>query len=319
MKLHHTHSVCLPLMAAAGAAEGRVGLGNVGNSCYVNAVVQVLTQIPEAFDGVTFRASDTARLLRNIADDKWDPETSRTYEAQPLNVTINAGVGPAFAYSGEQQDAHQMYMAIVDALRYGDHDGDHKDKELTHMAAAFDREMLVEFHRTTRCHACGTESTIATPEFMLTLPIDPDAGGATLDAAFAVLGPELMAGDDQYACDVCQTKRDATRTTEWARYPRHLVIGVKRFRWADGRLQKLLVPVDFEHRLHDAADPGFAYRVHALVVHYGTAEKGHYVAFGRVADGWLEYNDRTVTRRSDLDMTEERIRKNVYMLVYRRE
>jgi len=304
--------------ATSGNLEGIVGLSNLGNSCYINAVIQVLTHIPEAFEGITYRSSTMGQLLRNIVSDKWNANVSRTYSGRYMIPSINLGVGEALGYNGEQQDAHQTYMAFVDALRFGDNDGVHKDKQLKPEAAAFDRELCCEYLRTTECHTCRTKSTVTTGEYLLNLPIDPAAEAVTVDAAFNDLAPEMLEGDEQYECDVCGARSNATRTTTWARYPKHIVIGVKRFVWGASGIRKLETPVDFDHRIHDADDPAFEYRVHALVVHYGTADKGHYVAFGRVGDGWVEYNDGMATRCSSIHITSASVRKNVYILIYKR-
>ena len=84
-------------------------------------------------------------------------------------------------------------------------------------------------------HTC-TGLVLALPD-----PVDSDEGPPaplSITACLAELqGPHRLSGDDQYDCDVCGGKRDATLTRELGELPPALLLMLRRTRYSVARGQ----------------------------------------------------------------------------------
>lgn len=69
----------------------------------------------------------------------------------------------------------------------------------------------------------------------------------------------------------------------------------------------------------DKSKTGVDYRLTGVVVHFGSANRGHYVAFCLLDsdDTWVEFNDLRV-REVHASQMMEIAKENVYLLVYER-
>lgn len=145
---------------------------------------------------------------------------------------------------------------------------------------------------------------------------------------------DLLAGDDQYKCETCDTKRDTVKRSTIAAGPRVLVVQCKRFEFDYERFRRFKINdrYDFPLRLSLApytaqaldsgmdleeeeeekekeeggeragsdTDNGLQYELVGVVVHAGTADSGHYYSFVRNRDArWLEFNDTSVSEISE--------------------
>lgn len=132
-----------------------------------------------------------------------------------------------------------------------------------------------------------------------------------------------------YVCSRCKGQVDALREVKMAELPQILLVHVNRLYEAESSI-KLKNPVEFpleglDLSVHlearkDRAKPASNYRLTGVVVHYGTAYRGHYVAFCREdgEDTWIEYNDLKVREVSASQMIAV-AKENMTMLVYERE
>ena len=177
------------------------------------------------------------------------------------------------------------------------------------------------------CHACGKASTSYDPFWDLSLPLRAprkgsargggggggDGGGTlsrtgsllrymsgggsgvgrlgVLDCLEAFAEDDALSGADAFSCPRCKVRGAATKRLRVRRWPRVLVLHLKRFQWNDrgrpGRKIDAVVGVPAKISLapflaEDARggddDDGPEYRLFAVTNHVGSLSGGHYTA-----------------------------------------
>ena len=160
-------------------------------------------------------------------------------------------------------------------------------------ASAHGKDLFALFRGSERstvtCSGCGTPPS-PTDVCFVVLPVElPKPNGTIEDALVEHQRPEEMVGDNQYSCDTCGGKCDAVKQLSLA-LPHVLVLHVKLFAGVSKSPQR----VRFEQTLSEG---GEIFDLCAVVVHVGQdIQGGHYYAYVRSGQKWLERDDRDVRR-----------------------
>jgi ubiquitin C-terminal hydrolase len=143
------------------------------------------------------------------------------------------------------------------------------------------------------------------------------------------LSEEILDGDEMFTCEKCKIKQKCTKKLSIYKYPKVLVIQMKRFRYNSISRDKVNTNVDFpfdsldmfpyisndtqkklnnNHPMYDLC--GFSN-------HIGSLHGGHYVAHINVFDEsnksrWLCFNDASITNVKDI----KSITSSAYVLFY---
>ena len=180
------------------------------------------------------------------------------------------------------------------------------------------------------CHGCGTVSTsedwfmdlhLPVPDQMVelkealelkppelenlpgisvTLPGELKEVAAPLESLLdAALADEVLEGNNQYQCDVCNGLRDATKTLEVVEAPNVLILVLLRFKYdAESQCRKKLTTlVDYPDTLMVGEEN---YKLKNVVVHSGLdSGEGHYYTWATTHEGnWLVLSDCYVKEES---------------------
>ncbi|GAB4823725.1 hypothetical protein N2152v2_010771 [Parachlorella kessleri] len=270
--------------------EHPVGLRNLGNTCYVNSVLQCLFA-NQAFRRAVYAVrpplaeQPVVKELRQLFVELECGATSPV-DPQPL-------VGSLQLDHGVQQDG-QEFMKLL----------------LTLLEAQFARQpdlrdVIPSLFRgqsgyETVCQVCQrpSESSSRSVSFYeLDLPVK---GFTSLqDSLSTLLAPEFLCGDNQYSCDFCAAKVDATRQLRLRALPPMLCLSLQRFVFDYNKMDRVKannkfafpLVLDMAHHLGAsgqqakqgqgaaaAAEP-LLYDLVAILIHKGgSAMHGHYVA-----------------------------------------
>ena len=325
----HVRSVLGPDPGGKYVSEGeevqRVGLVNMGNTCYINSVLQCLSRFDvfsklvlelQSGDDATRELQKTvAKLVRRGGRARYvDPKTL----VEALQVCAS-----------EQQDAHEFYRLLVDYLATANEDAANNEEFKAGLRALLEGGVMYS----TECLACGNVARRHETTNELTVPLaEGSSRTATLEACMDAVyqTPSKLDGENQYECPKCKGKQDAERKTRMGKLPDLLMVVVCRFVYDKKKQAKvkktkaLSFPrvLDME-RWVARPEVNKKYKLYATIHHIGDgASQGHYVARctdrGDDAAPFYQYNDTTVTHdgKYSLRSTERVTSDDAYFLIY---
>ncbi len=280
------------------------GMENLGATCYLNTQLQCLAQNLRFVEGILSypstgddRMSDILRQFQNLLRDM---TLGPHREINTVEFTKSLGLDHA-----EQQDPNEFSRLFLDKLHtsFRQHE-DEADELLPFLFQG------IQQYETT-CRGCGSVSKRPEQFMDLNLPIIPKKTGSVLEMisdpsvqdcfAAAYTQEELLEGDNQYFCDTCQGKQNATRKVAFQKLPPIMNIQLNRYVYNMQTFmkQKVEQPVllNEDFRIKDRT-----YRLVAVMKHKGrSAYQGHYIAEAMdwCTGLWYEFNDTVVTWLED--------------------
>jgi hypothetical protein len=284
---------------------GQRGLPNLGNSCYMNAIVRAVSH--EVFTHPLMFTTELVELVNQLWRPDDQPGGRRCATAALLQHVQVAAKFPR----GHQQDAQQALGVLLVSEQ--------------HRADVFS----VSEVSTTSCSACGYTSSKRT---------DPDPWCLLLEMTDCTsleecLGrwsrKETLDADNSLRCNcTLGNTGSGTKQLQMEGPPQLLVLALKRFEFLPGHVrgERLTTPISFPLTGLDVSpflqstNGPCLYDLYAVVRHKGTtADSGHYTtaALHPSRQIWHEFDDASVTL-SDSGPTLPTDHKQAYMLFYQR-
>ncbi|XP_059622258.1 ubiquitin carboxyl-terminal hydrolase 8 [Phlebotomus argentipes] len=317
--------------------RGLTGLKNLGNSCYMNSVVQCLSNTASFKECILrglFRkqinhASKTkGRIVEELAavvEALWCGQY-RFISAVHFKCTV--GAIHAMFRDFEQQDAHEFLTILMDMLHLDlqtiatSSQRDHLPmSEKAWLDFTKSRESVIlrlfygQIKSTVKCKECGKES--ATYDSFSNLSLELPSSHISechLDNCFDMyFNGETIAG---WNCPACKQSRSAVKKLDISKLPPILVVHLKRF-CADqmtvaSSYRKKRTNVKFPLENLDLSAyitrsekrSRKMYQLYAVSNHFGTMDSGHYTAFCRNPDmgRWFNYDDDKVSAMDSRDV-----------------
>lgn len=157
-----------------------------------------------------------------------------------------------------------------------------------------------QLRSTLKCTVCGNCSVTFDPFWDLSLPIPARTASTRLTQCFELFTKEeILDGDEKPTCSKCQCRRKCTKSFSIQKFPRILVIHLKRFSPTERYRGKLSTLVDCPINGLDlslcAANRGSStsYNLYGVANHSGSTYSGHYIAYCKhpYSGEWHSYND----------------------------
>ncbi|XP_077490734.1 ubiquitin specific peptidase 36 isoform X2 [Amblyomma americanum] len=294
----------------------RIGAGliNLGNTCFMNTVIQCLTYCPPLANYLlhqddhctkckTINFCMMCELQRHMkrALEKPGDAIKPLYIYQRLKA-----IAKHFQF-GQQEDAHEFLRYVVDNLwkaALSNYEGgvklDPASKETTVV-----NEIFGGYHRSqVTCMKCKEKSN--TYDHFMDLILDIKNASSLEKALEKFVEPELLQNENAYKCPRCNIKVMAQKRFTVHRAPNVATFQFKRFdsnRMFGGKITKhVSYPEHLELRpyMSDKHGDPVTYRLNAVLVHLGAScNSGHYFCFVRNSNGsWYCMDDSRVNQVS---------------------
>lgn len=313
-----------------------VGLHNIGQTCCLNSVIQVLVlnigftnilkRMPLPRGAEEQRRSFPFQLL--LLMEKMQDKRQKAVRPMELVYCLQKYHVPLFV----QHDAAQLYLKVWNLIR-----DQITDVDLVQRLQAL---YTIQMKESLVCLECAMESS--RDSFMLTLPLslfDMDSKPLkTLEAALHYFfQPKELSSQSKFFCSTCGKKTFVKQVSKLTQLPQTLTIHLKRFSIKNSKTEKICHSVPFPQNLdlsqfllneqdldHAEEDLGGQYELFAVIAHMGIADFGHYCAYiwDSVDGRWFCFNDSNVCWVSweDIRCTfgnhKYRWRETAYLLVY---
>ena len=268
-------------------------LPNLGNSCYLNSILQILIlchhhlNILGEFNDINFDYLDFFENLKSLIT------TSQHHSERNVNRDICSKLKsnlsklhPEIFDNNNQQDAHEAFLKICDTLDSGTKVILFIPSQPDNLDLSYDSLLKKLFFgtlkTTNRCSICGLNSDNS--ESFRNISLNPcnDINETFLS--------EWNRKKLRKLCRSCNKNTDHWETTSIQLKPNILVILFRRFRTQrTGRSVKINTKISLPEEL---TIPGFSGRLIGFIDHLGpSVNSGHYISNIKIGNSWFQCND----------------------------
>ncbi|XP_050759468.1 inactive ubiquitin carboxyl-terminal hydrolase 50 [Gymnogyps californianus] len=298
---------------------GLTGLRNLGNTCYMNAILQCLCSVPplvEYFLSGKYKAAlrkengESATAFGWLMSNMWLGEFDCV--SPEIFHSVLGKRYPTFS-KRTQQDAQEFLICMLNELHEALKNSSKRRRitdakanrgsvsETSIITQLFEGQLSYDI----TCLECKT--TIKRPESftVLSLPIPSKSACSLQDCLNCFFQQDTLTWNNQIHCSWCGTKQDAAVKATITKAPQIIIFHLKRFEWQGKDKRKLSTDICYPLSnldLSPYSSPLFRkdaeYSLCAVVNHSGFLDDGHYMAFCKhsVTKNWYSFDDAQITR-----------------------
>jgi ubiquitin carboxyl-terminal hydrolase 8 len=331
---------------------GYVGLKNLGNTCFLNSCLQVLSHTPELN-----KLLDIKTKLHNNSDgimlDEWN-ELRKLMWKNNCVISPNKFVRSVQKVAKEkdrdiftgwsQNDISEFLLFMMECIHNSisrpvtvninakseDEVDELAIKCYTHLKESYAKEyseINELFYGIQVTEILSIDKSIkhnAKPEqyFIIDLPLPNKTNLNIYDCFNLYTTDEKMVGENAWFNDKTNKKEDITKRIRFWNFPDILVIAFNRFSF-DGKIKRkdnVLFPLDdlnLSEYVCGYNPNAYKYELYAVCNHSGGVYMGHYTAFIKnYTNNWYLFNDETISK---VENPQKVISPMAYCLFYRKK
>jgi len=334
--------------------KGLTGMSNLGNTCFLNACMQILSHTYELNDLLNLQLYK--KRLNNIYDSaliiEWD-ELRKILWNENCIVTPNKFVktvqklaqikGQALFTGYDQNDLPEFLIFVIDCF----HNALSREVNMNIVGTPendIDKIALLCFQRIKQMYmndyseiwnmfygihvsqlkSMETGDIISLnpePYFIINLPIPSENKQPTLlDCFDSYVEKEVLDGGNCVLNELTGKKESAYKNLVFWSFPAVLVIDIKRYNSGNKKQQILidfpLENLDLTKYVIGYNKESYVYDLYGVCNHSGSVLGGHYTAFVKNANGkWYHFNDTNITEVTDVQQI---ISPKAYCFFYRK-
>jgi ubiquitin C-terminal hydrolase len=341
-------------MSTISKGDGRTGLANLGNTCFLNSCVQALSHTYELqavlttakFERALKHSTDENNLIsewNNLREVMWSQNgvvspNRFVHHVQQLALKKDRDMFTGWA----QNDLPEFLLFLIECMHNtvsrsvkmkinGKIEND-TDKLATACYNMLKKtysseyseimEMFYGIYVSELSSVSGKTIHSVNPEnyFILDLEI-PDKTSTLYDCFDAFTTYETMEGDNAWFNEATKTREAVRKRITFWNFPKILVITLKRFSADGGRKRQDVVDfpltgLNLSKYVSGYNAKQYVYDLYAVCNHTGGTMGGHYTAYVKTREGeWNHYNDTQVER----NISENKIvSTKAYCMFYRK-
>ena len=317
---------------------GLRGILNLGNTCYLNVIVQSLIFNPllqdyflkgkhefHSLEDNNQTDQDNLTELKHMYDfcfacdldelirDTFNPSLQKPL--CPTNLLYHSWLSFKDLSGYSQQDSHEYLMHLLNSL----HDTFTNNQMFDKCPCIIHKAFGSVLESTVTCTNCNVQSEKFDSALDINLDIKLTSTKGSLSSCLdRYFSEEIL---HHFTCTKCYLKKDAKRSMRFKVLPNILAIQLKRFEVSNNVAnprQKIDTPIYFPVNLDMSPyskDYNCWYELNAVVLHKGKLDSGHYSMYTKHNERWFHFDDHKVECVSIEDV----LNTKAYLLFYSRK
>lgn len=309
------------------------GIANLGNTCYLNACIQILSRIKPLYNILTKRKQvDNPSKSENQLWKQWK-EIQFSMQSSGNNTneliypsglitaiqTISKQKNQAFLQDHGQEDISEFLLFFIESLHvcisrslkvqisgHSENETDNLAIDVyTTIKKTYEQDYSEIIELFTGVHFSCIESLVGqhqhsrTPEIYyilnLFIPIKNDI--TIFDCLDDFCKKEILDGENSWLNEKTNQKEGISKYMAFWNFPPVLIICLKRTNHNGQKINALVhypLVLDLRKYVCGYQKKEFVYDLFGVCLHAGNAENGHYTAFVKKEDNWFFCNDNCV-------------------------
>lgn len=335
--------------------KGLSGLANLGNTCFINSCMQIISHTYELNDFLNNgkykkklnQKPETLLLTEwdNLRQLLWSNNCIIAPNKFLKTIQKVAEIKGRDLFTGySQNDLPEFLLFIIDCFHESlsreivMHISGNIENETDEIAVKCFETIKAMYSKdyseiwnmfyaisVTQIHNLQTNEKLSIkpdPYFMIDLPIPPDNKSPTLlDCFNHYVNGEILSGENAWYNEKTGAKEDVHKKITFWSFPTILVIDFKRFNAKNQKNQILVTfpidDLDLSPYVVGYKKNTYKYELYGVCNHSGSVLGGHYTAYVKNANGkWYHFNDTSI---SEVGLVETIISPKAYCLFYRKK